>query len=373
MTDRRYLRLSILMVVLVALSGCATGPVESPPRLDDTAFANWINGVNRVAAEAAAAGIDKPPLERISQVFDTVATAVQDQPGEASWIITKWRKDSGKVTTLFDYFLTRNHLLNYYFVRHGSRLLMPLKPDRYGLTIAKESLDAMFGPGEIYIAPWIVDDPEFVFGTSYGAVPLVNRARVAELHDWIKEHASANSGFSRSVRLGPVMQVVAANEVAHATLVQRFGFHVSSAFDRQPIADRIPGLLVSDARQVHEFISDAASVNTHRVAIFALTANMLRALNSKDGATQSDGPYTPSARFFMDSVQQILNRRGRSLNIADAMRSIDAREPELKRYASGQLAMQILEAMGEAGYQDLRNDYRRYGQLLIDHISKTQG
>jgi len=370
-------RILALVVCVLSLAGCAStalDPAAKPQRLDGAEFTAWVGQVNRAARLAVATEGDETALTRIQNVFDAVASTVEEKPGEASWIVSEWRKRSGNIGTLFDYFRSRNYLLNYYFFERGSDLLVPLERDRYGLTLARESLDALFGSGD-YVSPWIVDSKDFVFGTSYGMTPVVNRAKALNLYEWIREHFEKTTRFSGRLDFGSVMQVIAANEVAHATLMQRYGFSVESEFDATKLAETLPGLPVSSARQVHEFISDAASIGTDRIAVFAVTANMLSLLTTaEDGrfGLDTDNAYSPGAAFFIQSVQQILNRRGRNLDL-EAMFATQAKSDRpLRRYASGRLSVQILEALGDDGYRDLVRDYRRYAQILIRHIASLK-
>lgn len=371
-------RLNLLTALLCCAligGGCATAPIgEAPARLERDQFAEWVQEVNAVARTAVEQSQQKPTVERVRSVFDAVADSVDDAPGEAAWIVNQWRERSGNLGTLFDYFLSRNYLLNYYFFDRGSDFLVALEPDRYGLTLAVDSLDALFDADGEYVAPWIVDSADFVFGTSYGVTPVVNRARAHQLHDWIREHLATTTRYSGRVDFGAVMQVVAANEVAHATLVQRYGYGVDSTVELASLGPRLPGLPVQNARQVHEFVSDAASLGTDRIAIFALTANLLQLASvSRDGTlTPGDRQaYTPGASFFVQSVQEIMNRRGRNIDLAKMIATQASKGRSLRRYATGQLSVQILEALGDEGYRDLMNDYRRYARILIDHVAKA--
>jgi len=229
-------RFITVLACAMLVAGCtsnALDPDAKPPKLDDAGFATWVDQVNRTARHAVATGVGETALARIQDVFDAVASTVEEKPGEASWIVSEWRNRSGNIGTLFDYFRSRDYLLNYYFFERGSDLLVPLERDRYGLTLARESLDALFGSGD-YVSPWIVDSPDFVFGTSYGLTPVVNRAKALNLYEWIREHFEKTTRFSGRLDFGSVMQVIAANEVAHATLMQRYGFSVESEFDPTP-------------------------------------------------------------------------------------------------------------------------------------------
>lgn len=374
--SRRGLAVSALM--LVTLAGCATVPQgdgRAPDRLTPAKFKAWVGEVNSIARVAVADKEDTSKLDRVRHTFDAVSKNVDKTSGEASWIVYQWRERSGNLGTLFDYFLNRNYLLNYYFFDRGSELLVPLERDLYGLTVALDSLKQLFGSDLSFIAPRIVDAPDFVFGTSYGATPIVNRAKAKDLHVWIREHLEKKSTLSSRTGFGTVMQVIAANEVAHATLAQRFKFTVESTFDLTPIKAQLPGLNVETARQAHEFISDAASIGTDRVAIFALTANLLQLSRSSDTGKielTDNNPYSPGAKFFMQSVQQILDRRGRELDLEKLIVAQINKDRTLRRYASGQLSVQILEALGKDGYRDLVNDYRTYARILIRHIKDTK-
>lgn len=372
---RRY-RSVVAAAFLLALAGCAAGPVgDAPPQLSKDEFANWVSQVNSVARKAVVDKQNASTLDQVRHTFNAVADSVDKSPGEASWIISQWRERSGNLGTLFDYFLKRDYLLNYYFFDRGSDLLVPLEHELYGLTVALDSLQAMFGSDEGFVSPRIVDAPKFVFGTSYGATPIVNRAKAQELHVWIREHMEKTSTRFNAVGFGVVMQVIAANEVAHATLAQRYGFTVESPFELAPIQQQLPGLKIETARQAHEFISDAASLGTDRISIFALTANLLQLSSSTSTGEielSNDSAYSPGAKFFMQSVQQILNRRGRELDLKELIGDQIAKDRTLRRYASGQLSIQILEALGDEGYRDLVNDYRRYAQILIHHIKTAK-
>lgn len=373
MLRRRWANCLLVAGACLLLSACATTS-ESPGRLSPSEFASWVDSVNKRAnlASVSTTGLTTP--DRVNRIFEGLIDAAADQPGEAPWVVRVWHERSGNITTLFDYFLSRNYLLNYYFFDLGSTLLIPVERDRYGLTLADRSLDAIFGNEQSYVPPWVVDDRGFVFGTSYGGAPVVNRARVLGLYEWVRTRIDSSSLLGSALNLGAIMQLVAANEVAHATLFRDFSFTVDSPIDTGVIKQLVPGLPISNARQLHEFVSDAASVGTHPAAVFALTANLFKLLDrTADGGLSVDGAnaYSPSAVFYINTVQSIVNRRGRKLELKKLIEENLDRPLSGRQAASAQIASRILEVLGPRGYQKLVGDYHDYARRLVQHIGRT--
>jgi len=366
----RQIGTRLCLLTSLLLAGCAT-PVVIVERLDATTFRTWVADMNASARKIATDTSELSRNEQLTRMFLQLSDTLADAPGEASLVWRRWRETSGNLTTLADYFLTRNLLLNYYFNTLGGELFMPLEIDRYGLTLAGTALNQVFGDDVGYIAPWVVSDPSFAIGTSYGPTPVVNRARTNALFELLEQSLGAAGYTGSRLTSAAVMQTVAANEVAHATLLDRFDFGVDSDERLRALSLDLPGLRIKTARQAHEFVSDAASLATHPAAIYGMTTSLLASLalsNTGELRVSGDEPYAPGAAFFANSVTTVLNRRGRPPLFDDALKRYQAARPETRDAIALRLASELIASLGSSGYRDLTEDYVQYAAAIVEQL-----
>lgn len=178
--------------------------------------------------------------------------------------------DNDKISQLTQKLYSLGFLLNWTIQLWGP-LLVEVK---WEIGIDKTWIEALF-PKEYLEKHWritIVDNPDFMpSGYEIWGVELLNVVRVSESFQTIK--TDIDSETFQKYTLHEALSSMANNEKAHKILRERYGFDNSFNYDWSNVSSWVDWYEIQNSRQVNEFLSDVASINTSGVDLRRILNN----------------------------------------------------------------------------------------------------
>ncbi len=258
--------------------------------------------------------------------------------------------------------------------------LLPVVDEPIDTASTNEALDRIFAPDKpTYAKPYFVDAQLTEPAYSLGDLAVIN---LSNSRDRVMLHQSAGRPArehfeSNAYKLITESSVV--NELVHTTLIAEYGFDIDGPAD---VPDSIKALAPEDsynALQVHQFISDAASLAATRHAIWMMMHHVLAvsAEGVEYGVNRSN--YQLSASVFNNGVEELASRRGIGIDIAQwgktvrrqiSTKSGHEREREFERLVSI-YSNKVVALLGPGGIDELRDRHVDVAQQLVSMIRNT--
>jgi len=255
--------------------------------------------------------------------------------------------------------------------------LLPVVHEDLDTSATTDALDRIFAPDRpIYVKPYFVDaaltEPAYSLG-DLAVINLSNSRDRALLHQ--QTGAPARAHFEQNAyKLITESSVV--NELVHTTLIAQYGFDIDgSAEVPEYLKARVP-VDSYNALQVHQFISDAASLAATRHAIWMMMHHVLAvsAEGVEYGVNRSN--YQLSATWFSDGVVELAQERGIGIDLGEWGKTVrqkigavngPQRERTFERLV-GVYSNKVVALLGPDGIDELRDRHVAVARQLVDLI-----
>jgi len=255
--------------------------------------------------------------------------------------------------------------------------LLPVVQEDIDIRATTEALDQIFAPDRpIYAKPYFVDaaltEPAYSLG-DLAVINLSNSRDRALLHQ--QTGAPARATFEQNAyKLITESSVV--NELVHTTLIAQYGFDIDGSAEVPEFLKTLVPVDSYNALQVHQFISDAASLAATRHAIWMMMHHVLAvsAEGVEYGVNRSN--YQLSASWFSEGVMDLAQERGIGIDLEEwgktVRREIGAvsgpsRERTFERLV-GVYSNKVVALLGPDGIDTLRDRHVTVARQLVDLI-----
>lgn len=262
---------------------------------------------------------------------------------------------------------------NFRFRHDGGDFLLPTTSQRTSAGPAFSALSKLFETIQAaqMPSPWVIDEDDLMMaGFATGGVPVLNVARVRTFYSHIQRAFDTPdlTTYLAGVDQELVAEMILANEMAHAYLYNDLRLSIDQDHNRARFVRAAGRDHFVNTRQIHEFISDAASINTNSVYVFLQWMILPTRLTEENQElrVRSDDPYAYSLQFLIDNLEPLLRANGKSLNLAltherytQWMRRLQRAEDVSAWQAEWDGFERWLEADAARVYHDLGADGRR--------------
>lgn len=260
--------------------------------------------------------------------------------------------------------------------------LLPVVDEPIDTQATTEALDRIFSPDKpTYAKPYFVDatltEPAYSLG-DLAVINLSNSRDRVMLHQKVgrpaRQHFEANA-------YKQITESSVVNELVHTTLIAEYGFDIDGPAE---VPEELKVLAPDDAfnaLQVHQFISDAASLAATRHAIWMMMHHVLAVSAEGVGYGVNRSNYQLSASVFNDGVQQLASRRGIGIDLSQwgksVRRQISAKSgPERERefeHLVGFYSNKVVALLGPEGIDELRDRHVDVAKQLVAMIRVNTG
>lgn len=221
----------------------------------------------------------------------------------------------------------------------------------------------------------IIDNParkekNYKLGTTQFGFPVINLADVKRYFETRVKKCLPNTDFWRSISAKSLQKNTEANELAHHILYFVFNFMIWDNHNWGSIKSGLEEHKLHQSIEVHEFFSDAVSLNTcGKEAMFILYNNLLRQSSAlkKD---QTLGRYNYSAAFFKKLLEDKLGQKTVDTAIRQCQDAQHLEEEYPEKYWTMffNTIKQILDKIGEKELKYFQEEYTKQAKILLQEI-----
>lgn len=256
------------------------------------------------------------------EVVRQVVHAAKQRPSKITRNLREWYAGEIEPGEMMRRIIDAGYVTNFRFRQDGGDFLLPTDSQRPSAGSAVQSLQTLFQDlaVENLTAPWVIDEDSLMMaGFATGGVPVLNIARVETFYQHIQRGFDAHPDARALVSRDVVAELIIANEMTHAYLYDQLSLSIDQNTSKAQFIKTAVSNQLINTRQLHEFISDAASINTDGLYLFLQWMILPTRLESVDGVVRvrQDDPYAYTLQFLANQLEQKLAARGKPFNLHD--------------------------------------------------------
>lgn len=212
-----------------------------------------------------------------------------------------------------------------------------------------------------------IDDPDFHLSwNSFWWVAVLNIPRNVSTYNETKNETNPDSDFSKSIEASDYWESMANNEIAHEILKNQYEFDNDTIYNWESVDSWVDWYSIPDSQQVHEFMSDVASLNTSIADTSRIVNNLLYwseielinwnlKISWLNEAWKAWAPwYDYTNRFMAEKINNLISDKW--MKVSDLWSDLAS------------IKANIINTLDNSDYKNIQNSYLDQWKILLNEI-----
>lgn len=206
-------------------------------------------------------------------------------------------------------------------------------------------------------------------GTANFGLVWINLGETERFFNQRINNLNLNSDYLKNLSETELIEFVEVNELAHLILHIIYNFVPNNDKDWSDISSGIPDFKIDSSQAVHEFFSDAASINSSRIGLLMMIGDLLIQKSKGKGVRSAyNYPIEYLNNWLENKIPDLFNE---SVARIKDIRSKNVAGKELSSAFNLEI-IKIISVLSQDDYIDMQNAYANQARLLLKEIEKMR-